>query len=80
MVSAGLMHGLCWSMMVSTGLMVSAGLCSLAITFAPHKFVQIAGKLMPVTAFHTFEFSLNSVPVRFNILSVTSSDLIHEVK
>ena len=42
------------------------------MAFSPHKFVQVAWKLMTVATSHMFEFDFNLVTIAFNVLSVDS--------
>ena len=55
-------------------------LCAFTVSLPPHKFVEIRRELAPIYAFHSFEFELNSRPVRLHILCVDTSSWVDEVE
>ena len=50
------------------------------MAFPPHKFVQVGLKHLSMDPLHSFELSLNPVPVRLHVLSVHPSGWVDKVK
>lgn len=53
--------------------------CCPSMPFPPHKFIQVAGNHLLMTALHAFDFCLASVPIQLDVLGVRSCGRVHKL-